>query len=751
MSLSSRFEAAVARSSQVKPLTVVPGYEHVDFLGQGTYGQVVRATTTTEANADVRKHHTVVAVKVLRNGGREEDAKNESRILRMCQHPGIVELLDVSTTPDGKRTTALVFELHECSLSKFVGACVSKPNVWTSATAQLLDALAFLHDTLRVMHCDIKPDNILVQTLGDNKFASRWGEKWIPNRLPGAHRGHRVTLCDFGLAWQPTAPTRHKRKRAGGHDNDEERGGEDFGRTVFHGTPHVVSAWWRSGKLMAARGKSSVLAYVSPGRVWMKIGRFRAADMPKLARDHAFLPEKDEEQFQKAFRHAYRIPVTAYPRHEAYPPLMCYHLRDEDLRGMRPVYTDHVLRLWTNEDRTEADCFVPVDGQWENEAMCEFRIDWAETVPYTPHIDVFALGACFLRMSCGRDLFNQCANEWEQRLLYRRLFGSTLPGAGDNSRLVVQEPPGVPPLTDADVDNILLQPTKGFGMRYSTSAADVRRFFHPASTSVVPDLRARAALVRGMLQDELTARGALDLFLSLYFPAPPQSCLPPCSHAAAVRKIATPSTAGTAPPPPPVPSLLCDESPLSLSSDASSPSPISSLPDSPPAIASPPRAPPPPPLHTSSVLCLGAETPTDVGGCLERGAPVHVARGMHVHEAVQEAPPRLAFFAIDRNRLWPPPLTQAAWTAFKKRKQSAVFVSGLAIVTCCTVYLYVINKSPEDGVPPLQRQTIVRSSWDKMRSEVPATAEAFRAMYTDWIAPHATQQERCDIEHLLLP
>ena len=90
--------------------------------------------------------------------------------MKELQHPNIVKLLDVIHTED---TLVLVFEYMDQDLKKYmdsVGRGQMDRLQIKSFMLQMLRGLAFCHEN-RVLHRDLKPQNLLINTRGELKLA----------------------------------------------------------------------------------------------------------------------------------------------------------------------------------------------------------------------------------------------------------------------------------------------------------------------------------------------------------------------------------------------------------------------------------------------------------------------------------------------------------------------------------------------------------------------------------------------------
>ncbi|GBC09926.1 hypothetical protein RclHR1_09200011 [Rhizophagus clarus] len=139
-------------------------YLILDILGQGTFGQVVKCQNL--------KTKEIVAVKVVKNKPAYfNQSMMEVTILELLnqtwdnqdQHH-ILRLLD---TFIHRRHLCLVFELLSVNLyelikqNQFRGLSTNLVRVFT---AQLLDSLTVLNEA-RIIHCDLKPENVLLKNL----------------------------------------------------------------------------------------------------------------------------------------------------------------------------------------------------------------------------------------------------------------------------------------------------------------------------------------------------------------------------------------------------------------------------------------------------------------------------------------------------------------------------------------------------------------------------------------------------------
>jgi cyclin-dependent kinase len=140
-------------------------YKKIDKLGEGTYGIVYKAENLETGE--------IVALKRIRLDSDEEGvpctAIREISLLKELDHPNIVKLYEV--IHEEKKLT-LVFEYLDQDLKKFQderGGPCDRETI-RSFLFQLLEGVAFCHDK-RVLHRDLKPQNLLINKKGDLKLA----------------------------------------------------------------------------------------------------------------------------------------------------------------------------------------------------------------------------------------------------------------------------------------------------------------------------------------------------------------------------------------------------------------------------------------------------------------------------------------------------------------------------------------------------------------------------------------------------
>jgi cell division cycle 2-like len=172
--------AAAARNSRI-PMGSLTSYTLHKPVGRGAFGVVRRAS-----------HHRsgeTVAIKSPRNDvGRDEVLREASLLLSACHdNPSVLKLLEVARGPTNNADDVhLVMEfvgpkdLHDVLLERRLPFTEAEAR---GLMRQLLDGAGRMHAS-GVVHCDLKPGNVLVDRRRDG----------------------RLKICDFGFAVSDTLP-----------------------------------------------------------------------------------------------------------------------------------------------------------------------------------------------------------------------------------------------------------------------------------------------------------------------------------------------------------------------------------------------------------------------------------------------------------------------------------------------------------------------------------------------------------------
>jgi len=144
-------------------------YKKLEKVGEGTYGVVYKAEDRATGH--------YVALKKIRLEAEDEGvpstAIREISLLKELQHPYIVSLIDVVHIA-GKQSNKLylVFEYLDQDLKRYMDAVdgLLSDELVKSYLYQLCNGMSFCHSR-RVLHRDLKPQNLLIDRNGTLKIA----------------------------------------------------------------------------------------------------------------------------------------------------------------------------------------------------------------------------------------------------------------------------------------------------------------------------------------------------------------------------------------------------------------------------------------------------------------------------------------------------------------------------------------------------------------------------------------------------
>lgn len=140
-------------------------YQKLEKIGEGTYGVVYKAKN--------RQTEEIIALKRIRLEAEDEGipstAIREISLLKELRHPNIVRLYDVV---HAEKKLTLVFEYLDQDLKKYLDVSIGGLDtmIVKSFLFQLITGIAYCHHH-RVLHRDLKPQNLLINREGELKLA----------------------------------------------------------------------------------------------------------------------------------------------------------------------------------------------------------------------------------------------------------------------------------------------------------------------------------------------------------------------------------------------------------------------------------------------------------------------------------------------------------------------------------------------------------------------------------------------------
>ena len=252
-----------AKSTLPRPISIAKLRERLEFLDQlsfGATGKVIRARYRDIAAASTEIMHQqrsrgsqqMCALKIVNKSqfrGRFGDPalkllRAEVKILRSVQHPHIIRLYDVFQTDnnvffsmelacggdlfsfikDGLHRPHVHDPDHSDQQHRYIRSVVERQA--RGIVGQVTEALMYLHNTVGVIHRDVKPENILVST--DWRKRAFWRAAPVPPPSQREVDVVDVKLCDFGLSAFFANPHHHRVGNAAG-PGSQNGGGSSSG------------------------------------------------------------------------------------------------------------------------------------------------------------------------------------------------------------------------------------------------------------------------------------------------------------------------------------------------------------------------------------------------------------------------------------------------------------------------------------------------------------------------------------------
>ncbi|GMM29195.1 cyclin-dependent serine/threonine-protein kinase [Martiniozyma asiatica (nom. inval.)] len=147
----------------------VKDYDKMEKIGEGTYGVVYKAV-------DMKHNNRIVALKKIRLESEDEGIPSttirEISLLKELRDPNIVALFDIVHSNSNK--IYLVFEYLDMDLKKYMESIPEgkgmEPPIVKKFMLQLVKGIYHCHSH-RVLHRDLKPQNLLIDKEGNLKVA----------------------------------------------------------------------------------------------------------------------------------------------------------------------------------------------------------------------------------------------------------------------------------------------------------------------------------------------------------------------------------------------------------------------------------------------------------------------------------------------------------------------------------------------------------------------------------------------------
>ena len=187
-------DAKYPRVSYAELLQGTNGFDTNNLIGKGRYGSVYKCSLL------LKNMMTTVAVKVfdLQQPGSSKSFISECEALNKIRHRNLIGVITCCSSSDSTQNDfkALVFEfMPNGSLHRWLHLDEHTSQQWHGLTltqrlniaVDVADALEYLHNSCEppIVHCDLKPSNILL----DQELVAHVGDFGLAKVLPNPARG----------------------------------------------------------------------------------------------------------------------------------------------------------------------------------------------------------------------------------------------------------------------------------------------------------------------------------------------------------------------------------------------------------------------------------------------------------------------------------------------------------------------------------------------------------------------------------
>lgn len=145
-------------------------YQTIGFIGTGAFSAVAKLQMMDKNNLFAGK---IYPIQDMKKNGTYEIITQEYKFLSSNQHENIIKMYDCFIQKDDQDKAYLVIVLDYCSngdLTVVLNERKFEPQELKNHIICIVDALSYIHSN-GIAHCDIKPDNILINSEGKAMLA----------------------------------------------------------------------------------------------------------------------------------------------------------------------------------------------------------------------------------------------------------------------------------------------------------------------------------------------------------------------------------------------------------------------------------------------------------------------------------------------------------------------------------------------------------------------------------------------------
>lgn len=181
---------------RLEPGAIVNRYKVINFLGEGSIGKVYHVRDTELGREIALKY-----INSERFGIEQAEIllRREAQAMAQVEHPAVIRIYDVGIS------AGHLFLTMELARGGTVSAWArARPRVWREVIRMLIEAgrgLAAAH-RVGLVHCDIKPENILLDVHGYTKISDFGLARMLSTRSRWSHvDGSSATASEASITW----------------------------------------------------------------------------------------------------------------------------------------------------------------------------------------------------------------------------------------------------------------------------------------------------------------------------------------------------------------------------------------------------------------------------------------------------------------------------------------------------------------------------------------------------------------------
>lgn len=167
-------------------------YKNATFYKDSIFSTIFKAAANSHTGDKNQESPSLVALKVTTPSTMKapHNSKREARILQEAQSEHIISLISTLWQPGGR--LVLVFPFMPLDLETLLKTSSIQEVQASRISRDLFRALSHIH-SLNIIHRDVKPSNILLQSINGPAYLADFGIAWSPDDPASEPAQHKIT------------------------------------------------------------------------------------------------------------------------------------------------------------------------------------------------------------------------------------------------------------------------------------------------------------------------------------------------------------------------------------------------------------------------------------------------------------------------------------------------------------------------------------------------------------------------------